>query len=319
MTVEEIAEKYSNMSIQGWRPDYDHAKRFAASNPTPVLSLAAPNLMAATPAEEIFLPRFLEKACLELYGPSWRYAPQFQKRGTCVGQSHKTGIDIVMGVNRFISGTEFVGRSAVAPNYAGGRVEIGHNPGTWDGSNGSWNADWLTKYGIVLLKELGLPEDALDTDEQYAVQWAARRDGVPAEYETAAKLKPVQSASLVQTVEEVVAAINALCYVNICSSYIPSPNRDTNGVSRMSIQGGHSTGIVGYRKVNGQYVFPYMQSWGNWAKGNYGWEKWDPNGMFRSTIVDITANDLAKVLRSRDCYAFTGLHGFELVTPGYFV
>lgn len=313
-----IADQYQQGLITGWKPDAAHAMRFAAVNRTPVFALASPIAMD-TPAQTIFLPKYLSKACRELHGKDWRYKPQFQKRGTCVGQSHKTGTDIVMAVNRFIAGTKFVGRSCVAANYAGGRVEIAHQAGTWDGSNGSWTADWLTQYGIVMLKELGLPEDSTDADEALAVKWAARGEGVPAEYEAVAKQKPIKDAALVQTTAEVRAALNSLCYVNICSSLIPGARRDADGVSRMSNQGGHSTGIVGCRQVRNEWVYAYMQSWGDWASGPYGWLEHDPLKEYATTIVDVTESDLTAVLRSRDCYALTGVNGFAVIDPIYFI
>lgn len=309
---------YRTGAITGWRPDPEHAKRFAAANRTPVFALAAPGAMDA-PARDVFLMKYLSAACRELYGKEWRYKPQYQKNGTCVGQSHKTGTDILMAVNRFIGGTKFIGRSSVCANYAGGRVEIAGQPGRWDGSNGSWSADWLTKYGIVLLKELNLAEDSRDPDEKLAVEWAARSSGVPAEYETIAKSKPISHAALVQTTAEVRAALNTLCYVNICSSLIPGSQRDADGVSRMSNQGGHSTGIVGCRQIRNEWVYAYMQSWGDWASGPYGWLAFDSEKQYATTIVDITEGDLSRVLQSRDCYALSGVNGFEVVDPLYFL
>ena len=313
-----IPDKYRTGAMTGWKPDPAHAKRFAAFNRTPVFALASPSAMDA-PARDVFLPKYLATACRELYGKDWRYRPQYQRAGSCVGQSSKTGTDIIMAVNRFVGGTKFIGRAAVSAIYAGSRVEIAGQPGRWDGSNGSWAADWLTKYGIVLLKELNLAEDSRDPDENLAVEWAARASGVPAQYETVAKQKPITNAALVQTTAEVRAALNSLCYVNICSSLIPGAQRDADGVSRMSNQGGHSTGIVGCRLVRNEWVYAYCQSWGDWAAGPYGWLAFDPTKEFATTIVDITEGDLSRVLQSRDCYALSGVNVFELVDPLYFL
>ena len=114
---------------------------------------------------------------------NWRY----QKRGTCVGQAASTAAEIVMAVAWLVFDKKFPGRAAVATSYAGSRVEVAGQPGNWDGSNGSWVAEFVTKWGVALLSELGLQEDELDADERLAVQWAASRSGVPDKFEKIAR------------------------------------------------------------------------------------------------------------------------------------
>lgn len=283
------------------------------------MATGAPRLMDAEPVD-VFLPAYLGKAGRERYGADWKYKSQYQRRGTCVGQSHKTGADITLAVARYVCGMKFPGRCAVATVYAGSRVEIGRSPGRWDGSNGSWAAEWYTQYGVVLLSELNLPEDSLGEDENLATSWAASREGVPQKFEEAAHRRPITNAPLVTTPEEVRAALRGLNFVNICSSLIPGGRRNSDGVSRMGRQGGHSTGIVGCRRLRGgEWVYAYMQSWGPWASGPYGWSKFDPQEEFSHCIVDITEGDLSAVLRSRDCYALIGPQGLEPVDPEFFI
>lgn len=313
-----ISERFARNMVNGWIPSPQHAAAFAARNPTArFCNINGGALMNAQP-RDIFLPQYLLKACRETYGKDWRWKPQYQKHGTCVGQSHKTGTDITMGVNRFISGIKFEGRAAVAPIYAGSRVEIGGWVGRGDGSNGSWAAEWLTKYGVVLLKELNLPEDSTDTDEDMARAWTARSEGVPAQYEAIAKTKPIKNAAQVKTPEEVRAALWGLNYVNICTNLIPGSQRSADGTSRMSNQGGHSTGIVGCRQTGSGWVYAYLQSWGDWARGFYPWTKFDPFNEFACAIVDISESDLSRVLREQDSYALSGVSGFNLIDPDYF-
>jgi hypothetical protein len=313
----EIAKKYMIGDMSGWRPDPKHAANFAGRNRTPLFGVSAPLIMDQ-PRREVFLPAYLSMVMREK-DKEWRYKSQYQKRGTCVGQGYKLSCDIVMAVNRLIGGMRFPGRAAVAPIYAGSRVEVANQAGRWDGSNGSWASDWVTKYGVVLLKELGLPEDALDSDEKFATSWAARSSGVPAEYETAARVRPIKNSSLVTDTDEVAAGLGNLQPVPICTSLIPSPNRNRDGIARMSSQGGHCTVIVGMRKVGRNWVFAYHQSWNGWAKGHYGWQKHDPIKEYSSCIVDITESDLAKVLRSRDCYTLMGVSGTEPIDTTFFI
>ena len=299
-----------------WTPDPTHAEGFAHRNPTARFCLAAPHLMDR-PFREVFLPEFLTAACLEKYGPDWKYEPQAQQDGTCVGQSHKTLCDIMFGINRYLHGTKFPGRSSVAANYAGGRVDIAGQPGSWQGSNGSWSAEFLTKYGVVLLDELELPHNSRRPDELMGLRWARSRSGVPPSVEGLAKHRPFDNAQNLRKTREVDAALGNFQPVNICTSLIPSGNRNSDGVSRMSRQGGHSTFIAGVRKVNGRKVYAYFNSWGSWAKGHYGWEHRDRDNHYNSTIVDITEAQLAQVLRSGDCYTFSGPSGFEVQYEDY--
>ena len=312
-----IEQKYKlNQFPDAWKPDRNHAKSFAAANPTPTFAAAAPLLMDQ-PYKEVFVPHFFISACKEKYGEDWRFEPQHQYDGTCVGQSHKMVCDIGMGVNRYLNGTEFPGRSCVASNYAGGRVDIANMPGSWQGSNGSWSAEFLTKFGIVLLEDIGLPHDSKRPDELMALKWTRSRSGVPSDVEQIARQKPFENSQLVLTVEEVDAALAQFQTVNICTSLIPTPRRNKSGVSGMSRQGGHSTLIVGTRKVGRTKVYAYLQSWGNWARGPYGWKDHDPDGHFESSIVDITERDLREVLRSRDCYTFSGPQGLDHINEEY--
>jgi hypothetical protein len=312
------AAGFASGHINGWTPDPKHASDFAMRNPTAFYSGVQGGVLMDAKPRNVFLPQYLMRACRELYGKQWRYKTQYQKRGTCVGQSHKSGADMTMAVSRYIAGTKFVSRAAVAPIYAGSRVEIGNNPGRGDGSNGSWAAEWLTKFGVVTMAEMKLAEDALDDDEQLGVGWTARREGVPAEYEAMAKVKPIKNMALVTTAAEVRAALWNLNFVNICTSLIPGGQRDSEGMSRMRRQGGHSTGIVGCRQVGSNWVYAYLQSWGEWASGTYKWTEFDENNEFSSAIVDISESDLEAVLRSQDCYALSGADGFGLVDPTYY-
>ena len=317
-----ISTKYRYREVEGWKPDPEHAREFAAKNPTPVFATAAPKLMDRE-LRDVFIPAYQIKACKEKFGKTYRYTPQHQYRGTCVGQSHKSLVDQTNAVWRFIGGGKFEGLSAVCTGYAGSRVEIAGWVSRSDGSNGSWIAEWLTKKrgtgGVVLLKSLGLDEFDQRQDEKYATDWAASRQGVPSEFEDVARIRPLKNASLILTVPELQAAIQNLQPVNICTPYIPSPRRNSDGVSAVSRQGGHSTLICGMRKIGRRWVYPYLQSWGNWATGNYGWDKFDPEGHYRTSIVDLEERDIERILQSRDCYTFFGPQGVEPISKRYWI
>ena len=312
-----IAERYARGEFpDAWKPDREHSRRLAAKNPTPSFALAAPHAMDE-PFTEVFLMSYLVAACREKYGDNWKFQPQHQLDGTCVGQSHKILCDVGMAANRFRHGTTFPGRACVASNYAGGRVEIARQPGRWQGSNGSWSAEFLVDYGILLLDDIGLPHDAMRQDELLALRWTASHLGVPVEYETIAKTKPFEASQQVLTTDEVSAALQADQPVNICTPYIPSRHRNADGISSVSRRSGHSTLIVGQRMVGRRKVFAYLQSWGDWAAGPYGWYNYDKEGAFESSIVDITEEALRAILKSRDCYTFTTPEGLQKMYERY--
>lgn len=249
----------------------------------------------------------------------------------CVGQSHKVLADILGAVNRYVGGAKFLGRVAVAAIYGMSRVEIGGNPGSWDGSNGSWAAEALEKGAYLLLEELGLDPNpqgkqnywkVCDQDEAKAVAWANSQGGVPAEYEKLAGLRPVTGASQVSTIEEVRASLSDLKPVNLCGQVHPSQDRGGDGIaSDISRGGGHSTFLVGqyYDEKRGMWFYDHMQSWGDYYRGKYARQDSDfkEDLMFSTCITRIPEKWVMNWLGSRDCYSLHGLTGVEPVDDAF--
>jgi hypothetical protein len=243
----------------------------------------------------------------------------------CVGQSHQLIAQGTMAINSILDGTKYPGDPCVADQYAGGRVDVAGQPGRWQGSNGGWSAEWLTNRGGMLLgAELGLPDGVLDekawyernrADEKIAMQWTATRQGVPEQYEKVAKVRPIEGSAMVQTVEEVDAALGNLQFINICTSLIPDAERGQGGVSRMRRRGGHSTVIAGNDGPD-EYPYLYVQSWWKAYKGPNPYS--DPfMADFNSAVCYISRRDLASVLTSRDCFTFWGVQGLEPVQNSF--
>lgn len=240
------------------------------------------------------------KACYQERGVNLKW--RFQNRGTCVGQGAATAADMVMAVAWLVFDKKVPGRAAVATGYAGSRVEIAGRPGGWDGSNGVWIAEFMTKWGVAVLPEIGLDEEELDADERLAVQWAASRAGVPEKFELIAKERPIVRAPQVTTAEELIAALESGNPVIHGSNLIPY-DRDTNGVvSVYRSRGGHLT-VFGAIRWNsaGDPEIMYTNSWG---------EGWGRDG-----CVWLTMKDAVRILGYDDSFAFIGIQGLATAIP----
>lgn len=324
-----IADKYLNADIDGATHDREHQRLFAAQSAAPMYAVAAPRVMDREPLKDVFLPRYAVIGMQTKYGKGYKWRPQYQNDGTCVGQSMGPyGCSIVMGINALASGTKFPGLASAGAVYAGSRVEIGRRPGTWQGSVGSWAAEWVTRFGVVTLEELGIDDNAasdkqwlanIAKDEALGMQWTRSRDGVPSQLEKAAKVRPIGNAPLVTTVEEVRAALSNLTPVNLCGQVHPSRDLDSRGVSkRLTRGGGHSTMIVGcyFDSRSGEWYYDHIQSWWYYYQGGYCRETTGINGMFNRCVTRIPEKWLVSWLRERDCYALVGVQGLEPIDPG---
>ena len=132
----DVEKAYRDGTMSGWKPDPD----FSRLNPLPLLQHVGPALINAE--RETFLYRALFD-----YVKNWR--PQYQKRGTCVGQGAKLGADTLEAVFCKVEKADWVGRASVAGMYAGSRDEIAGQPGRWDGPNRSWVAKYVMQYGTL--------------------------------------------------------------------------------------------------------------------------------------------------------------------------
>lgn len=227
----------------------------------------------------------------------WRY----QKRGTCVGQGAATAADMVMAVAWLVFDKKIPGRAAVATGYAGSRVEVAGQPGGWDGSNGNWIAEFMTKWGVAVLPEIGLGEQELDADERLAVQWAASRAGVPEKFELIAKERPIVRAPQVKTAEELIACLESGNPVIHGSNLIPKDRDTPNTTVPVARSGGHLTVFGAIRWVNGEPQIKYVNSWSEgWGTGGCVW---------------ITLGDAVRILNQDDAFAFVGIQGLAPAIP----
>lgn len=230
----------------------------------PSLAALAPHLYDA-PKRDIIQSRVLDAALRDYHDdPNYKWRPQYQRRGTCVGQCYKLGFDQLLA-NAWLRGlVKFPGRVCVAAMYAGGRFDVSGQPGTWDGSFNHATSKWATtRGGVLLLKALGLADDDRNGDEAIAVKWTASREGVPADMETlAAAIKGVRSVRL-RNFDDCAAVIEGRGVVHWAASLIPPGSTDRHGFAQLRSAGGHS--VCGRNLRRDPDGISYDNSWGPWA------------------------------------------------------
>lgn len=322
--VFDVANKYLDGSLNAAFHDREHQKAMAAASRAPFYAVSAPNVMDKEPLRDVFLGRYMVMGMRSLYGQGYRFLPQYQEEGTCVAQSHAVLSTCVLAINALLSGLRFPGRIAVSPIYAGSRVDVGQRPGSWQGSTGSWAAEWLKgKGGCVTLRDLGFDDNPADEkawlatmrkDEQQAIAWCNSREGVPKTIEDVAKLKPIREVPMVTTVEEVRAALSNLTPVNVCGQVHPSKSLDERGCSTgIAGGGGHSTGIIGCYFDGSNWWYDHLQSWWFYYKGGFCRPGNSIDSQFKGAVTRIPEKWLKQWLNERDCYALVGVQGLEPV------
>jgi hypothetical protein len=322
-----IWDKYLDGSLEGAKHDRNHQREFAARSIAPVYAAAAPRVMDKEPSKDVFLGRYAVMGMQSLYGRNFRWYPQFQEWGTCVGQSHAGIFSITLAISSLLAGLKFPGRVAVAPIYAGSRVDIGKHPGSWEGSVGSWAAQWGTQFGAVTYRELGHDDNpktdkewlaTMLADEKQAMAWTNSREGVPKATEGLAKLRPIVHAPLVQTTEEVKAALTNLTPINVCGQVHPSKQLDDKGSSKQVRRGGgHSTAIIGQYFDGSTWHFDFLNSWWYYYSGGFCRSGNKIDLQFKGSVCRITENELKLWLQERDSYAMVGVQGLEPIDKEY--
>lgn len=265
--LQDVLDLYYNNLAKAWTPDPEHVRRLNC----PVISQAAP-MMMEQPDRDTFLYRAFVQICTKVYYRSgaWKWNPQYQKQGTCGGQSGKIAWDIGTAYRCLAENAEFPGRCSVAGMYGGSRVEIGRQPGKWQGTCGSWLAELCGRLGVVLLKDLNIEDNyyvpnGQDQDETLALAWARSAGGIPANYEQNASYA---SGIVTQprNAREVGKLIQTGTPCIVGCDLIPTGKRDRNGFSQLQKVSGHLTAYVAVRY--NPFGLLYLNSWGlDWASG----------------------------------------------------
>jgi hypothetical protein len=212
---------------------------------------AAPELMT-TPAPGTDI--LLYKALKEANGGSYPEYPA-QTIGDCVGQGHGHANDLLQSVEISLGETETVWQPTCTEFIYATSREVAGILGRSDGSFGSAAVKAMTTIGMVSRPMLG---DHGDYDGNRAKQWGYT--GAPADLKEKAGSYKLGSTAIVQTWDELVAALSNGYPVTICSNQGFTLQRDPQGFCRPRGVWGHCMLIGGVRFDRpGACIF---QSWG---------------------------------------------------------
>jgi hypothetical protein len=193
--------------------------------------------------------------------------------------------------------------------YGGSRVEIGGGRIGGDGSVGSWAADWVSKYGIILYQKYGNLDLTGGYSTQRARQWGSR--GVPDEIEDDAKLHAIKTVTQVKSANEAADLIANGYPVSVCSNRGFKMKLNSDGTCDPSGTWNHCMAFPGVGKLKGETVFKDVNSWDKYLQemdvtmddGNV----WHLNGgefLVRAEVVD-------SMLRQGDSFAVGHAMDFE--------
>ena len=241
-----------------------------------------------------------------------------QKIGDCVGQAYGLAIDILATTE--IHGQRdkevFKGKVSTEACYAGSRFEIGyleHGVESLlhsDGSYGAFAAEFLKSYGTLTRGKYG-KFDVTTYDSSIAKSWG--KTGIPDHLEAGIKEHPIQDYAMVNSYEDVRAAMANGFPVVFCSSVGFNPNgcekhkqsgRDKNGFLMACGRWAHAMAGIGCVDQGKNPGVLIQNSWGaNWVGGpkTYG----QPDGSFwvRPETID-------RMCSMGDSYAISGYKGF---------
>lgn len=297
----------------GRKPDPAYTERYVRSLAHPRISRDLPRLMAQRDKRDALLWLPLRKVA-----PNWKRGAQ--GIGDCVSWGAEFDATLLIAQLAADMLCEFC-EAATETIYGGCRVEVhgGKRPmGNEDGASGSWAAEWLRDYGVLLRKdysiETGNPMHDLRT---YSASKAkhmgyhgcgGKDDG--GKLDALAKLHPVKDVSLVDSVDAAIAALQAGCPLSLASMVGFEGERNADGIIRRRGQWPHQMAGIGLKWTGGgEPLFRIGNSWGKSAFGP------DP-GIDWPAISDcswwIVADDMERILREQDSFAFSKVEGFAL-------
>lgn len=248
--------------------DPEAVELFFSKQRDPIVRSAAPDLFTSDDNADVDLCEVYKTVS----GQEWDSTDQ-NPNGTCVGHGNAKIATLAVAMMAKSGEASWPGADvAIEPVYGGMRYEIGAkehgsdlNRGG-DGGVGAWAAEWLLKYGILLMKQYG-SVDLTRYDKQRVIQWG--RNGVPDELEPIAKEHPLTQASLAERGEDVWALIGQWHPVVHCSNQGFSMSRRSDGTCSAQGSWAHCSGWSGrFTLKSGLQVCRYDNSWNGDRSGN---------------------------------------------------
>jgi hypothetical protein len=286
---------------QGWVNDPESSRAAAEAMPTRVF--------ADTPAgqtDDLPPHAYLWQAHQKLTGAPPPLKDQ-NPTGSCVGFGTTTAVERTLAceiVQRGGHPSEFTLFSEEV-TYAGSRVEAngGRSPIRGDGSNGSWAARFVTKWGMVPKAKYG----GIDLTQYSASRARAwNYSGVPDELEPVARKFPVKDATRITNWRDAKRALANGYGIQVASSQGFVRQRDGNGVAQPGPRWAHSMCLDGYHIENGKEYGHIENSWArtNYHVGPVGWGNPTTAGFWAESEV------IERMLREGDSWAYSGAVGF---------
>jgi len=249
-----------------------------------------------------------------------QYVPHDQQIGDCVSHGFGLGVDFRTALQIEMGKPEkWVAKAATEILYGGGRVEsakLPKNERRSDGSTGHWQADFLTRWGVLLRQEYPGGHDFREYSGKRAKEIGY--NGVPNELEPLCKLHPVKTCALVRNYPEFRDAVSNAYPVAICSNVgfgdsTPEWVRDSEGFLRRKRAPWYhcmlGAAVDDNPRRPGGLIF---NSWGpKWVTGptRHG----QPAGTFW-----VDADTLDAMLRQGDSFALSDYVGYPgLSVPDY--
>ena len=247
--------------------DSVHTEMFFGSQPQ-IMQAAGP-IMAADDDKDVDLCQLYT----QITGQPWNSRNQ-NPRGFCVGFGNAKMATLSIAMMALAGEISWPGADvAIEPIYGGSRWEVGtlryrsNIARGGDGSVGSWAAEWLLEWGVLLMQKyegIDFSSYSLDRCDEYG------RRGVPDNIEPTAKLHPLQAMTRVDTGEQAWKMIGQLYPLVHCSNQGFTMSRDSDGMSRPSGSWAHCAGWSGRFTHKGRKKIRYDNSWeGNAAGGGY--------------------------------------------------
>jgi len=285
----------------GWIDDPAARRTFIETHEKPLLRNHDTNIFGSSEGKSVLLLPYYEKVT------GRKFKPYFQDIGDCCGQAGTTAAQVLAATQIVKTGREqWKGEFSVEYTYAASRVEVGGGKiRRGDGSTGSWTAEALHKYGVLLRGKYG-KLDLTKYRPDLGKSWGKSGVGVPDELEKIAKLHPVKTISKVESWDQAADCVANGYPVLLCSSVGYRQTTDSEGFLRRSGTWNHALFLAGIDRRKGKREGGLIpNSWGeNWVSGP-AHELGTPAGCFWADAKNINA-----MIEEGDCYAFSNYVGY---------
>lgn len=303
-----------------------HTEAFFARQPDPTVRQASPDLFSQDDHADVDLCQLYEQAT----GRKWNSLNQ-NPRGFCVGFGNAKMATLSLAMMAYAREITWPGADvAIEPIYGGSRYEVGRlkygsnlHRGD-DGSVGSWAAEWLLEWGVLLKQPYGNVDLS-----QYSLERCDRfgRSGVDDSIEPDARLHPLRKMALCERGEDAWALIGQLHPVVHCSNQGFAMSRHRDGTCSASGSWAHCAGWSGrFTLPSGLRVLRYDNSWEGQPNGaGYLGQPLTVDG--KNGPIALNGNQFLvpldvvdRMCRSgRETYAMTGPQGFTKRRPLFLI